>query len=119
MPLTDPTFTRRGLLTAAGVGAGLALVPPASASSELDRLWGWTHRLAAGGPRLTGNTAHRHYIDWLADQFERTGLKVHRDRHSFTRWAPKRWSLRIAGERIDVAFYFPYSGQTPPGGVTA
>lgn len=121
MPTSDSLLTRRSVLTAAGIGAGLALVPsgPVVGASELDLLWGWNHRLAAGGPRLTGNTAHRRYVDWLADQFTRTGLKVHRDRHTFTRWAPKRWSLRIAGEPIDVAFYFPYSGETPPGGITA
>lgn len=123
-PSTNQLFTRRGVLAAAGLGAGLALtpsqqafgVPGAAVSAET--LWRWNVKLAAGGPRLTGNHAHRTYIDWLADQFQRTGLKVHRDRHTFTRWAPRRWNLRIGGEPIDVAFYFPYSGETPPGGVT-
>ena len=112
--------SRRAVLTAAGVGAGLALAPPGGASGSVgaNTLWEWNHMLADGGPRLTGNRAHRHYIDWLADQLDRTGLTVHRDRHTFNRWAPRRWSLKIAGEPVDVAFYFPYSGETPPGGVT-
>lgn len=121
-PGTEPQLSRRGLLSAAGIGAGLALAPTvpsyaASSAVGVDELWRWNVKLAAGGPRLTGNKAHRTYIDWLDDQLTRTGLKVHRDRHTFTRWAPKRWSLKVAGKPVDVAFYFPYSGETPPGGV--
>ncbi|RNL65197.1 hypothetical protein EFK50_04320 [Nocardioides marmoriginsengisoli] len=122
--MTSPSLSRRGLITAAGLGAGVALTPAwmadaaRSAAVDADTLWRWNHLLADGGPRLTGNAAHRHFVDWLAAKFARTGLKVHRDRHTFTRWAPRRWSLTVAGEPIDVAYYFPYSGETPPGGVT-
>lgn len=123
-PIAANPLSRRRLLTAAGVGAGLVLAPrlPAIASgsrSEAETLWDWNLRLADAGPRLTGNGAHRAFIDWLEDQFERSGLKVHRDRNTFTRWKPRRWSLSIAGEPIDVAFYFPYSGETPAAGITA
>lgn len=124
-PNPDTPLSRRGFLAAAGLGAGLALAPGLSAFAtggsqvDVETLWKWNLKLAAGGPRLTGNRAHRAYIDWLEDQFQRTGLKTHRDGHTFTRWAPKRWSLRIDGEPIDVAFYFPYSGETSPAGVTA
>jgi hypothetical protein len=118
-----PALSRRALLTA-GAGAGLALSAGQPASGAplavgADTLWRWNHLLADGGPRLTGNAAHRHFTGWLADQLARTGLKVQHDRHTFTRWAPRRWSLSIAGKPIDVAFYFPYSGVTPPGGITA
>jgi len=118
----DSRLSRRGLLTAAGIGTGLALAPGAptygaTGAVDVETLWYWNKLLASRGPRLTGNPAHRYFVDWLADKFERTGLTVHRDRHTFTRWAPRRWSLSIEGEPVDVAFYFPYSGETPPGGV--
>lgn len=109
---------------AAGAGTGISLLPGGPAQAAVpalvsaNQLWAWNRMLAGLGPRLTGNAAHAHFIDWLADQWERTGMKVHRDRLTFTRWAPKRWSLSVEGAPVDVAFYFPYSGMTPPGGVT-
>ncbi|MBO9520086.1 MAG: hypothetical protein J7518_01000 [Nocardioidaceae bacterium] len=112
-------LSRRALLTAGGVAGALAPAPPAEAAAvSVDTLWRWNHVLADRGPRLTGNTAHRWYVDWLAYRFARAGLRVHRDRHTFTRWAPRRWSLSVEGVPVPVAFYFPYSGETPPGGVS-
>ncbi len=75
--------------------------------------------MASFGCRLTGSRPQTRYVDWLAGKLEDTGLRVHRDRLTFTRWSPKRWSLTVDGEPVDLAFYWPYSGVTPPSGVTA
>ncbi len=123
-PAPGPLFPRRRLLQAAGVGAGLAAVPSWATAAprglpDADALWRWNERVASFGCRLTGSTAQSRYVDWLAHKLHRTGLRVHRDRLTFTRWAPKRWSLTIEGKPVDLAFYWPYSGVTPPAGVTA
>lgn len=121
-------ISRRSLLVAGGLGGALATAPPWMASSarasmtglpSANHLWAWNEKLATFGTRLTGTTAHRHYVDWLADQLGRTGLKVHRDRLTFDKWEPRRWSLTVEGKPVPVAFYFPYSGETPPAGITA
>src|SRR5580765_290348 len=119
-------LSRRGFLQATGLGTMAAVAGPGLAAGagtqglvSADQLWAWNRTLASFGPRLTGTPAHAAYVDWLADKFARTGLKVHRDRLTFTKWTPRRWSLTVAGKPVDVAFYFPYSGVTPPAGVTA
>jgi hypothetical protein len=110
---------------AAALGLGAATLPAAPGAAaeglavDAGTLWRWNQRLAAGGPRLTGNAAHRTFVDWLAGMLGDTGLRVRRDRLTFDRWAPRRWSLTVDGASVDVAFYFPYSGVTPPAGVTA
>jgi hypothetical protein len=57
--ITQP-ITRRGLLTAAGLAAGMALLPAARASAattslttSAEPLWAWNEMLAERGPRLT------------------------------------------------------------------
>lgn len=119
------TLSRRTVLSAAGVGSALAalptsaqaLTPPGAVSRQ--QLWSWTNELAHMGPRLTGNAAHRHYVDWLAEHWTRVGLRVHRDRLHFNHWDPHRWSLKVDGKPVGLAHYFPYSGSTPAAGVTA
>jgi len=122
--LTTPHLSRRTLLL--GSGAALTasgMVSAAGASPRgvvgADQLSAWNEKLASFGVRLTGSRGHAQYVDWLADKFEQTGLKVNRDRLTFTRWAPKRWALEVGGAPVDVAFYWPYSGVTPPSGITA
>ncbi len=51
------------------------------------------------------------------------GLNVHRDKHLFTKWEAKHWSLALHKEQgeleeLPVSFYYPYSGATPEDGVT-
>ncbi|WP_107706349.1 hypothetical protein [Nocardioides allogilvus] len=125
--LPSPDLSRRGLLRAGSLAGGAALltraVEPAygAAARGVDprKMWRWHEELAERGPRLTGNRAHSEYIEFLAARLGRMGLRVHRDRLTFTRWDPKRWGLSVGGERLPVAFYYPYSGVTPPAGVTA
>ncbi|GAC68043.1 hypothetical protein [Gordonia soli] len=131
----DPTapqrrgVSRRRLLQAAGVGlAGAALWSPTSSAGasppglprglSVDDIWDRNLELADHGPRLTGNPAHRRFIDSLAADLDRIGLHVHRDRLTFDRWDPMRWELAVDGLPVPLAFYYPYSGVTGPDGVT-
>ena len=76
----------------------------------------------AFGPRLTGNPAHKAYIAHLKRQIRDMGLKVYSDPHFFNRWEAKNASIvvhdALGAVDIPVSSVFPYSGETPPGGVT-
>lgn len=88
-------------------------------SGELGR---GVHEMVALGPRLTATSAHRQFIDGLADGFRHAGLGVQRDPHPFQQWLAQRWSLDVlsgpAAGSVPVASYYTYSGRTPPGGVS-
>jgi hypothetical protein len=75
------------------------------------------------GPRLTGNPAHRRWIDQLEDDFAATGMTVTRDHYTFTRWEAQSWSLTMlegpGTGPVPVSSYFPYSGDTSPDGLVA
>lgn len=90
---------------------------------DRDEFWGWQQQLAERGPRFTGNAAHREFVDKLQAHLENIGLTVHRDELHFRRWEATRWELRLHGIKSDeeilpVAYYYPYSGETSPQGVT-
>src|ERR1700677_1078972 len=79
--------------------------------------------MAALGPKLTGNKAHNSYIDFLQSNMEKVGLEVTRDRYTLPMWEAKRWEIAVQTATGDtfkpkVTSYYPYSGQTPPEGVT-
>ena len=120
-------LSRRGFLRGASAAAALGVTAHASPSYAADlpplasaaTMRDWNHRVADFGTRLTGTRAEAAYVDWLAAGWERAGLHVRTDRLTFTQWAPRRWALEVEGKPVDVAFYFPYSGETPPGGVIA
>ena len=100
-------ISRRQLLATAAVGAVAAGPLSGITSAALrhrrpqpvtrDLLWSWNEMIAGGGPRLTGNGAHRAYVEFLACQLERRGLEVKRDHLSLTKWEPKDWSLTVGG----------------------
>lgn len=73
------------------------------------------------GPRLTGNAAHKAYINHLAQTFAELGLQVTRDTQVFDRWEVQEFSLKVerAGKLtpVTLAGYHPYSGSTPPEGI--
>ncbi len=128
--LRGRALSRRRLLQAAGVGVAGAMLAARPGAAEAapggfprglstDEIWDRNLELADHGPRLTGNPAHRRFIDSLEADLDRIGLDVHRDRLTFDRWDPLRWELAIDGTPVPVAFYFPYSGVTGPDGVTA
>jgi PA domain len=86
-------------------------------------VWTSLEWMAKLGPKYTGNPAHTEYVNWLATQLQSSGLQVERDHYSFPRWSAKRWEISVAPKaggptKIPVTSYFPYSGETPPGGVT-
>jgi hypothetical protein len=84
-----------------------------------DAIWEQQVWMAKLGPKYTGNAAHTQFVDFLATEFHALGLDVTRDRYTLPRWDAKRWELQAAGARVPVTSYFPYSGDTPPAGVTA
>ncbi|MBQ7542251.1 MAG: hypothetical protein IJT44_08180 [Clostridia bacterium] len=75
------------------------------------------------GVRLTGSAAHKAYIASIKAQIRDMGLKVYSDPYFFNRWEAKRASIVLhdasRSEEIPVSSVFPYSGETPPGGITA
>jgi hypothetical protein len=86
-------------------------------------VWDHVKWMAGLGPKFTGNEAHTEFVEFLATQLQSLGLEVTRDRYTFPRWEAKRWGIGIqptSGQpfKVPVTSYWPYSGQTPPEGVT-
>ena len=80
----------------------------------------WMARL---GPKYTGNTAHSKYVDFLDSHLRASGLDVARVNYKFNRWEAHRCAIEVVSAEkkkfsAPVTSYFPYSGQTPAGGVT-
>jgi hypothetical protein len=72
----------------------------------------------------SGSDAHKTWVSQLARALTAAGVQnVTTPPFTFTQWSPTSWSLTIQNGRqqddIDVAGYVPYSGSTPPGGITA
>ena len=132
---------RRFLAGAAGTGAlaisgGSIGAMPARAASRggrrvglpsMSEVWGWEQQLVRFGTRYTGSPGHAAYVDWLTSQFGAVpGLSVRTDRLTFNRWLARDYALRVkvpasvgVSGAVPLTYYYPYSGQTPPGGVTA
>ena len=79
-------------------------------------------KMNAFGVRLTGSAPHKQFIAYLRQQAQDMGLRVYSDPHYFNRWEAKRASIVLhdADKTVDipVSSVFPYSGETPPEGVT-
>ena len=76
--------------------------------------------------RATGSPRHEAYIDALHERLARAGVKQLRfEPVSFRQWSvkPEDWRLEMVyDDHSDVmpsAGYLPYSGVTPPSGITA
>ena len=96
---------------------------PADAIAGEDTLWRWTRRMAGYNFRHTGSEKHTRYLALVERQLTSYGLDVTRYPTPLAYWKATSWSLRVkdaSGRRHDlpVAWYRPYSGQTPPAGVT-
>jgi len=93
----------------------------------MHQVWEWQEQLVRFGTRYTGSGGHAGYVDWLAGQLgEVPGFTVRTDRLTFSRWLARDYALRVdvpasAGVSgpVPLTYYYPYSGQTPPQGVTA
>ena len=117
-----------GLLSLAGTaGAGSALAAPVPAGMPSpDEVWAWQHRLVGFGTRYTADPGHVRFVDWLAGQFSAVpGFRLQTDRKTFSRWLARSWSLSVQQPAtsgpsgpVPVTYYYPYSGTTPPGGVS-
>lgn len=97
--------------------------PKKSPVISKEKLTELQHKVTALGPRYTGNKAHKELINVYANEFEKLGLKVHRDKYTFKKWEAKSWKLTINdsnnSQEIQTTFYYPYSGFTTEEGVTA
>jgi len=110
----------------APVGDGLQAVPSAFRPELLPskkEIWDQQLWMAKLGPKYTGNKAHATFVEFLATQLQSHGVDVARERYTLPRWDARRWEIAIApvsGSPFNAAVtsYFPYSGQTPPSGVT-
>lgn len=79
----------------------------------------WHRELDAIGLRATGSPAHEGYIDVLHDRLRRAGVQDLRfEGVPHRRWLAGTWSLHVGGHRVPTASYIPYSGGTPPEGVS-
>jgi hypothetical protein len=100
-----------------GSGYRPDLLPPQK------EIWDNLTWMAMLGPKYTGNKAHVTYVDFLETNMKKIGLEVTRDRYTLPMWEAHRWGIKIqtaTGETFEpkVTSYYPYSGQTPPEGVT-
>ena len=94
---------------------------------SMHEVWEWQERLVRFGTRYTGSHGHAAYVDWLTSQLGAVpGLTVRTDRLTFSRWLARDYGLRVSvpatvgrSGQIPLTYYYPYSGQTPPHGVTA
>jgi hypothetical protein len=120
----------------AGLGAASAFaasrIPGSDAAAgpaglpSMRELWEWEERLVGFGTRYTGSPGHVAYVEWLAGQLSAVpGFTLQTDRLTFNRWLARDCSLQVnvpaavgASGPVPVTYYFPYSGQTPPAGVT-
>ena len=92
----------------------------------LPEVWQWQEQLVGFGTRYTGSSGHAAYVDWLAGQLSAVpGFQMRTDRLTFSRWLAREFALTVsvpasAGRSgpVPVTYYYPYSGRTPPGGVT-
>jgi hypothetical protein len=92
----------------------------------LAEVWQWQEQLVGFGTRYTGSSGHAAYVDWLAGQLSAVpGFTMRTDRLTFSRWLARDFALTVsvpasAGRSgpVPLTYYYPYSGQTPPGGVT-
>ena len=145
-PLAGGLSRRQFLAGTAGAGAlaisaGGLTAPAALASARrasagggqagglpsLQEIWGWQQQLVQFGTRYTGSPGHAAYVDWLTSQLAAVpGFAVQTDRLTFNRWLARDYTLRVsvpaavgASGPVPLTYYYPYSGQTPPQGVTA
>jgi hypothetical protein len=87
------------------------------------QLLDWHRELDALGLRATGSAVHERYIDTLHERLTRAGVgQLRFESLPHRRWLAETWSLEVAVggtfERTGTASYIPYSGSTPPGGVS-
>jgi hypothetical protein len=114
--------TRRQLLQWSASALALPVTLDAARLPTRDQVWDWQLWMNKLGPRYTGNPAHTQFVEFLASNLKSFGLEVTRDNYTFTRWDAHKWDIGVAPLsgaplKIPVTSYYPYSGETPAGGV--
>jgi hypothetical protein len=84
----------------------------------------WQVDLDRRGLRDTGGPAHERYVSALYRRLKAAGVRqVYFEPVKLDRWTVDSWGLEIVGGAhagpVPVGSYIPYSGATPPAGVTA
>ena len=105
------------------LGSKGATTVDASQFLSVAQLRQWHEELDAMGMRSTGSPIHEHFIDVLVSRLRQVGVdQVHTEPVPLERWTAHAWSLQHAAAhskgRIASSSFIPYSGSTPPGGVT-
>jgi len=83
----------------------------------------WLEKIERWGSRRTGSSSHLACIDWIAAEFKRMGLEVHKDEHSFSYYnlSEKKVALSILNgdDTVMVApsAAYPFSGLTDHHGI--
>ncbi|MBQ7638657.1 MAG: hypothetical protein IJS90_07135 [Clostridia bacterium] len=94
-------------------------VYPFSAQTMLEGV----EAMNACGSRTTGSSGHNEFVEQIKRQITEMGLECKIDLKYFDRWEAKSSSIVIHSETGDIPIHvsspFPYSGETPPEGVTA
>ena len=80
------------------------------------------HKMNSFGTRLTGSIGQISFINWLKAEIMKIGLPIYSDPFYFKRWEEKNSSIEIIDGNmkinIPVSSAYPYSGETPVGGIT-
>src|SRR3954453_3637162 len=109
-------------LRAAATAASSSTLRPNLLPPQND-VWEQQVWMAKLGPKYTGNKAHTEFVEFLARELKATDLDVERERYTLPRWEARRAEIAVTPLRgarftVPVTSYFPYSGQTPPSGVS-
>jgi hypothetical protein len=89
-----------------------------------DRIFGYISDIYNIGERRPGSDADHKAIQYLDSKLREFGCDdVHVETSKFDYWEPVKWSLKVQPGTSTAwdaeTFYVPYSGPTPPDGVTA
>ena len=84
-----------------------------------NELWKWLEQLADWCPAYTGSPGHVKFVNFLDQKLREAKLTPQRKTYTLPYWDLKNYGLKLGDEKIHAASYRPYSGPTPPSGVTA
>lgn len=103
------------------LGNAVEILPQLLPSDET--LYSWQRHMVDLGPRHTGSPALKGWHNFIAGKLRGYGLTVEREPMPIDWWDHQRWSLTLVEDGVEtvvpVSSYYPYSGHTPAGGVTA
>lgn len=88
-----------------------------------EEIWKFQELMNNFGPRLTGSSSHKKYVDFIKDALQNYGLEVFEDKYNFNKWEMKNCKLTVEKtdgtvEEVSTTFYYPYSGETNKNGVS-